>query len=51
MPKEGLAGWGPFFGYDNDKDLKGSTINDLGGGPEKIEKKKISTTLLQGKKF
>ena len=28
---------------------KGTTINDLGGGPEEIEQKKISEALLQEK--
>ncbi len=28
---------------------KGTTINDLGGGPEEIEKKKILEALLQEK--
>ncbi len=30
---------------------KGTTINDLGRGPEEIERKKISEVLLQGKKL
>ncbi len=34
-----------------DKKPKGTTINDLGGGPEEIEKKKIFEALLQEKKI
>ena len=31
------------------KTIKGTTINDLGGGPEEIAKKNISEALLQEK--